>query len=126
MLKSIKKLFQKNSAIEKEIQLEQKIEKEIIEESEKQLESIKVTGIVIKYIVDDNDIPQIIKISDFHNNIMPDPDSIIWASNGKNLLPYKVIRYDFIEDPDLEKGIASNVYIVVKDALNSDILKNVF
>lgn len=126
MLKSIKKLFQKNSVIEKEIQLEQKIEKEIIEESEKQLESIKVTGIVIKYIVDDNDIPQIIKISDFHNNIMPDPDSIIWASNGKNLLPYKVIRYDFIEDPDLEKGIASNVYIVVKDALNSDILKNVF
>ena len=72
---------------------------------------------------DEDAVPQIIKIGDFHNEVIPEPNSIIWAPTGKKLTPYKVVRYDFIEDPDLEKGLASTLYIVVFDALNSDILR---
>jgi hypothetical protein len=120
MFKFLKKVFHKETEIEKE----EKLEQEIIKEVEKETAVIEVTGIIIKYILNDEDeVPVIVKIADFHNNVMPDPGSIIWASNGKNLTPYTVIRYDFIEDPDLEKGIAQMTYIVVKDALNTDILK---
>lgn len=120
MFKFLKKLFHKETEIEKE----EKLEQEIIKEVEKETGIIEITGIIIKYVLNDEDeVPIIVKIADFHNNIMPEPGSIIWASNGKNLTPYVVIRYDFIEDPDLEKGIAQMTYIVVKDALNSDILR---
>lgn len=120
MFKFLKKVFHKDTEIEKE----EKLEQEIIKEAEKETAVIEITGIIIKYVLNDEDeVPVIVKIADFHNNVMPDPGSIIWASNGKNLTPYTVIRYDFIEDPDLEKGIAQMTYIVVKDALNSDILK---
>lgn len=123
MFKFLKKLFHKETEIEKE----EKLEQEIIKEAEKETGVIEITGIIIKYMLNDEDeVPTIVKIADFHNNIMPDPGSIIWASNGKNLTPYTVIRYDFIEDPDLEKGIAQMIYIVVKDALNSDILKTFY
>ena len=124
MFKALKKLFKRGSDIEKEIQAEEKIVQEIIEENQQITNSIKTTAQIIKYVMEDEEtVPQIIKIGDFHNEIIPEPNSIIWAPTGKQLTPYKVIRYDFIEDPDLEKGLASTLYIVVYDALNSDILR---
>lgn len=56
--------------------------------------------------------------------MLPDRDSVIWCPNGNmtNLLPYKVIRYDYIEDPNTENNIYKFVYIVVRPATNSDIL----
>ena len=78
-------------------------------------------GIVIKYdIIQDNDIPVIIKICDFHFDNLPAINSIIWAPNKNKtkLEPYKVIRFDFIEDDD-NKG---NIYIVVVDANIQDII----
>lgn len=123
MFKFLKNIFHKETEIEKE----EKLEREIIQENEKDLNEIPITGILIKYVMGDEDeVPQIVKIADFHNEIMPDPNSIIWASNGKFLTPYKVLRYDFIEDPDLQTGLASNTYIVVVDALNQDILRTIY
>lgn len=72
-------------------------------------------------MTEDNDIPDIIHICDFHVDTLPNQDSIIWCPNETqtNLIPYKVIRYDFIEDPEQE--INSKIYIVVTDAKLSDI-----
>lgn len=124
MFNAIKRFFKKKSNIEKEIQKEEKIVQEIIQDNQQITSSVKITAQIIKYVMEDEDaVPQIIKIGDFYNEVIPEPNSIIWAPTGKKLTPYKVVRYDFIEDPDLEKGLASTLYIVVYDALNSDILR---
>ena len=106
-----------------DIEVEQEIEEEIISENIKEQENIK--AIVIEYIISENsEIPQIKKICNFHLDLLPEQNSIIWAPNDKqtNLLPYKVIRLDFIEDPDTD---AQNfIFIVVKPATTQDIVLN--
>lgn len=101
---------------------EQLIEKEIIEYNFNIKENIY--GIVIKYdIVSDNLIPVITKICDFHCEVLPNIDSIIWAPNKERdkLEPYKVIRYDYIEDVDNN----NNLYIVVVNANINDIISDI-
>ena len=55
---------------------------------------------------------------------MLDINSIIWAPNEANtmLVPYKVIRFDFIEDEN--ETLRTFTYIVVSDARYSDIITN--
>ena len=122
----MKKLFNKVFHKETELEKEEKIEQELIEETIQQQIDIKTTGIVIKYILEDieDKVPQIYKICEFHNEILPTPGSIIWAPNSEEtvLMPYKVLRYDYIEDPDIDKKLFNYVYIVVIDASNSDIM----
>ena len=102
---------------------ESELEEIAIQENSKDNEENKVTGIIIQYIQQDghND-PAMIKLSDFHNDILPQPNSIIWISNKKNLLPYKVIRYDYIEDENIMTS--KYVYIVVTNALPEDVLSS--
>ena len=106
-----------------EIEIEQEIEEEIIKENLQEEE--KITAIIIEYIIDENsEIPKIKKICNFHSELLPEQNSIIWApnSNQTRLLPYKVLRLDFIEDLDTD---AKNfIYIVVKPALLNDIAVN--
>ena len=122
MFKFIRNIFSKKTEIEKE----EKIEKEIIEEAQKEQETLPVSAIVIMYMYDDieDSVPQISQICEFHNSLLPDKGSIIWAPNTDMtaLTPYKVIRYDFIEDPEKSNNISRFVYIVVVPADNSDIL----
>ena len=110
-------IFKKKQTI---LEQEEQIESEIYEYNSNIEESIY--GIVIKYeIVSENDIPIIIKICDFHCPTLPDINSIIWAPNKDKtkLEPYKVNRFDFIEDIDNN----SNLYIVVNEANIQDITK---
>ncbi len=114
-----KKLFNKKT----DIQIEDEIEDEIIKENKQN--EIKATAMVIQYIInnEDNPVPEIKFLCEFHSEIFPESNSIIWAPNKENtkLLPYKVIRYDFIEDPNSE--FINMVYIVVEPALLNNIVK---
>ena len=90
----------KNKKTDQEI--EEEITKTIIDEDIQEKKDT-VTAMVIKYIEkEEGEIPEIFKICNFHADILPDMNSIIWAPNiNKNkLVPYKVIRIDFIEDLD--------------------------
>ena len=102
-----------------DIEQEEEIENEVIDNNLKQ----KKTNVsIIKYnIQEEQEIPDIIHICDFHPDILPNEGSIIWAPNKEqtSLMPYKVIRFDFIEDPEQE--INSKIYIVVTEAKLNDI-----
>jgi hypothetical protein len=101
-----------------ELEIENEITEEIIEENIK--EESNTTAIVIKYIIDeDTEIPSMFKICNYHSDMFPEPNSIIWAPNinQTSLLPYKVIRLDFIENPDN----VNELLIIVKDASLTDI-----
>ena len=117
MFKKIQKLFNKKTELEKELEIEEEIINDNVEQ--------KPTAIIIKYFIEDEETPpKIIKICNFHNEIMPDINSIIWAPNEANtmLVPYKVIRFDFIEDEN--ETLRTFTYIVVSDARYSDIITN--
>lgn len=104
-----------------ELEIEEEIENNIIDNN---LKSQKSTAIVIQYYcTDEDEVPQVLKICNFHSDILPSPDSIIWAPNEEisKLIPYKVIRYDFFEDP--ETDASSYVYIVVQPAYTHDVVK---
>lgn len=110
------KWFKKNKT---EVEQEEELEKEVIDNNLKQN---KTNVSIIKYnIQEDNEIPDIIHICNFHPDILPNEGSIIWAPNKEQttLIPYKVIRFDFIEDPEQE--INSKIYIVVIEAKLTDI-----
>ena len=118
---SIKKWFTKKS----NLNIEQELTKEIIEHNTSE-EVVNVSAKIIQYYVnvdsEETDIPTIIFICDFHSSIMPDIGSIIWCPNkDKNKLePYKVIRFDFIEDPNTD--LNKDIFIVVKPAIQTDII----
>lgn len=115
----LKKLFHKKTDLE----IETEIEQQVIQNNNSLKES--TNAIIIKYVYNENtETPELKTICEFHNEMMPDINSIIWAPNDKKtlLIPYKVIRFDFIEDVQ-EDNIANNlIYIVVKDAAYKDIL----
>ena len=107
-----------------DIQVEEEITEEIIKENEEEIKR-DITGIVIKYKFDEDnysEIPEMIKICNLHSPILPEINSIIWApnKNQNKLLPYKVIRYDFIED--LETDACDFTYVVVTEAVINDIV----
>lgn len=113
-------LSKKNKKTEQE--LEEEITNAIIDEDLQEKQET-VTAMVIKYIEkDEGEIPEIFKICNFHSEMFPDQGSIIWAPNIKRnkLIPYKVIRVDFIED--LDSDVCKYNYIVVKDATINDII----
>ena len=75
MFKAIKRFFKRKSDIEKEIQEEEKIVQEIIQDNQQITSSVKTTAQIIKYVMEDEDtVPQIIKIGDFHNEVIPEPN----------------------------------------------------
>ena len=102
-----------------ELEIEEEITREIIAENS---QNRKAESIVIRYkLEEDQVVPTIVKICDFHGNILPSEGSIIWApdENNTKLLPYKVKRFDFIEDP--ETDASSFNYIVVVPAQTNEI-----
>lgn len=111
------KLFKKKVTTLEE---EKELEKNIIENnSEVNLSNTYI----ITYITIDEDTPPELKIIGlFHAEILPEKDSIIWcvSETKDKLVPYKVIRFDFIEDPD--PNINNRIYIVVVPAKYNDIM----
>lgn len=102
-----------------ELEIEEELEQQIISENSKEY---KVEARIIEYkLEEDQDVPSIFVISDFHGNILPTENSIIWApdENNTKLMPYKVTRFDFIEDPETDASMFT--YIVVVPAKTSDI-----
>ena len=109
-------LFRKKKT---ELEIEEELEKEIISEN---IKDKKYNSMVIRYKLEvDQEIPSIVKICDFHGNILPSENSIIWApdENNTKLIPYKVVRYDFIEDPETDESLIT--YIVVVPAKINEI-----
>ena len=93
------------------------------EEYQQTTESANITAKVITYVqTKEYESPQIQILCDFHNNILPMIDSIIWIRNKNQLFPYKVIRYDYIENGNEETY--NLTYIVVVRALPGDIINN--
>ena len=113
---SIFNIFRKKKT---ELEIEEEITREIIAENS---QNRKVDSIVIRYkLEEDQVVPSIVKICDFHGNILPSEGSIIWApdENNTKLLLYKEKRFDFIEDP--ETDASSFNYIVVVPAQTNEI-----
>lgn len=114
--------FFKRKKKKTELEIENELTSEIINSN---INSIKAR--VIQYVATDIELPPDINyICDFTLDIMPDINSIIWCPDNKKnkLIPYKVIRYDFIIDTDSDAG--SYVYIVVDTASLTDISKNIY
>lgn len=105
-----------------ELEIENEITDSIIEENIQEQEDT-VSAMIITYIEqDEGEIPKMFKICNFHSDLIPEQNSIIWAPNlnKTKLIPYKVIRMDFIED--LNSDVYKYNYIVVKEATISDII----
>lgn len=104
---------------------DEEIEEEIVNEVIAENESSETSNIkVIQYFINDieDSVPTIKLICMLHYDRIPEIGSIIWCPNIelRSLIPYKVIRYDYIEDVDSEANKYN--YVVVKEATTQDIL----
>ena len=63
-------------------------------------------------------------VDDFTGPMMPEEDSIIWVDIEGLLRPFKVIRYDYIQNTSEYDSMY--VYIVVQPAPKSDIVKQYY
>lgn len=119
-INSIMNIFKKKS----NHSIEDDIVQEVIQHNTE--ESDIIYAKIIEYYInpddEENEVPNILFICDFHNSVMPDINSIIWCPNKAKdkLEPYKVIRFDFIED--LNTDLNKNVFIVVTPAKQTDII----
>lgn len=105
-------------------EIEENISAEIVAENEKELKQYTPYGRIITYIqTEDQQVPTIWNMGIFHSNVLPDIGSIIWVANEdtSELNPWKVIRFDFIEDLNIENALFP--YIVVVKASQDDITK---
>ena len=89
--------------------------------------TIKKTIQVITYVVDltiNKNYPIIQTICNFNGDILPEIDSIIWAPDITHqfLVPYKVLRIDFLEDEENQIQTEHKTLIVVKKVSGNDIL----
>lgn len=71
----------------------------------------------MKYTNNDEGVPQFNIMGEFKSEYMPDINSIIWMLNNDTYLPYKVVRFDYIQGTPTDIMV-----IVVKDAEPIDIV----
>lgn len=64
------------------------------------------------------------KVCNFNGDILPEKNAIIWAPDRarKTLVPYRVIRIDYLEDDEQHAEIVHRTLIVVKPSVYEDIL----
>lgn len=82
---------------------------------------------VIKYSYDQQKnakYPVIIKICSFSGDYLPDINSIIWGPDQthKFLIPYRVVRLDYMEDESEGVSVQHRIMIVVKNADTDSIM----
>lgn len=103
-------------------EIEETISDQIVAENEKEVTQYTPHGCIITYIQTEDEIaPTIWNMGIFHSSVLPDIGSIIWIANEdtSELKPWKVIRFDFIEDLNIENALFP--YIVVVKATQNDI-----
>ena len=110
--------------------LEEKYSEQIIREDAERLAEAhdkEINAKVITYLQGDDDqatpIMDVI-VDDFTGPMMPEEDSIIWVDIEGLLRPFKVIRYDYIQNTSEYDSMY--VYIVVQPAPKSDIVKQYY
>lgn len=119
-MKWFKNIFNKKSNQE----IEEVLIDNISAENEKEQSNIKVYGILITYIQNEENVPPVIwNLGSFHCEILPEIGSIVWIANEdtNELSPWKVVRFDFIEDLNIDNAIYP--YIVVVKASQNDITR---
>lgn len=105
---------------------EEELSEQIIREDEERLReaySKEIPATVITYTQSDDETqPPMMNaiVDDFTGPMMPEPDSIIWATIDGFLRPFKVIRYDYIQNSSEYDSM--RVYIVVQPAPRSEIV----
>lgn len=113
---------------EREELLEDELSREAIEDDERRIREAYETEIpatVITYIqgADEESTPTMsVLLDDFKCRLMPDVGSIIWIETGEMLRPFKVERYDYIQNASEYDSM--RVYIVVHPAQRSHIIPN--
>ncbi len=111
--------------------LEEKYSEQIIREDEQRLEEARKKEIRAKVIAylqgenDEKDTPVIdVIVDEFIGPILPEKDSIIWVDVNEFLRPFRVIRYDYIQNSSEYDSIF--VYIVVQPATKSEIVNQYY
>lgn len=103
-------------------EIEETLSEQIVAENEKEVTQYTPYGCIITYVqTEENVAPTIWNLGTFHSSVLPDIGSIIWIPNEDTaeLKPWKVIRFDFIEDLNIENALFP--YIVVVNATQNDI-----
>jgi hypothetical protein len=110
--------------------LEEKYSEQIIREDAERLAEARdkeINAKVITYLQGDDEqatpIMDVI-VDDFTGPMMPEENSIIWVDIEGFLRPFKVIRYDYIQNTS--KYDSMYVYIVVQPSTKSDIVKQYY
>ena len=110
--------------------LEEKYSEQIIREDAERLAEARdkeINAKVITYLQGDDDqatpIMDVI-VDDFTGPMMPETDSIIWVDVESFLRPFKVIRYDYIQNTSEYDSMY--VYIVRQPAPKADIVKQYY
>ena len=120
----IGKLFGKKEKSNEE--LEDELTEQIIKENEDALQQAyeeELQASVITYVKADDEydtIHPVVLVDTYTAKMMPDIGSIIWITESNVMRPFKVIRYDFMQNENLYESM--KVYIVVRAAVNADII----
>ena len=107
---------------------EERLSEQIIHEDEERLREAyekEIPATIITYTQSDDETqPPIMNalVDDFSGAMMPEPNSIIWIGVEGFLRPFKVVRYDYIQNSSEYDSM--RVYIVVQPAPRSEIVPN--
>lgn len=105
-------------------EIEETLSDQIFAENEKEIKQYDVYGCIITYIQNEDEVvPTIWNLGAFHSSVLPDIGSIIWTADEDTakLTPWKVIRFDFIEDLNIDNALFP--YIVVVKATQNEITR---
>lgn len=109
---------------EREEQLVEEVIRENEEAAEEARESAGIPATIISYIpADDDSGPKMdILVEEMTCRMLPEPGSIIWISADEGSRPFKVIRFDYMENGSEYDSM--RVYVVVQPAYSSDVMPN--
>lgn len=120
--------FRKKKAVERELEEEERLVAEVIRENEAAAEEARqdagIPATVITYIpADDDSGPKMdILVEEMTCRMLPEPGSIIWISGEDVSRPFKVVRFDYMENGSDYDSM--RVYVVTVPAYSSDVMPN--
>lgn len=109
---------------------EERFSEEIIREDEERLRESyekEIPASVITYLQENDDAATPVMdviVDNFSGPILPEAGSVIWVDINGLLRPFKVIRYDYIQNSSEYDSM--RLYIVVHPASKSDIVKQYY
>lgn len=109
---------------------EERFSEEIIREDEERLRESyekEIPASVITYLQENDETAAPVMdviVDSFSGPILPEEGSVIWVDINGLLRPFKVIRYDYIQNSSEYDSM--RLYIVVHPASKSDIVKQYY